>query len=84
MTPESRNGPLLGNDSVNRFVPPRGSITRISGQLRELGDSLEMENRRLSTKKKNGKKEGIRLYREDFIVCCSDIQTIMNPLPGKD
>jgi hypothetical protein len=31
--------------------------------------------------RRNGKK-GIRLYKEDFIVSCSYIETVINPLPG--
>jgi hypothetical protein len=37
----------------------------------------------LATGRRNGKK-GIRLCKEDFLVCCSDSEAVMNPLPGYD
>jgi hypothetical protein len=33
---------------------------------------------------RNNGKKGIRLCKEDFIVCCSYSETVMNPLPGYD
>jgi hypothetical protein len=29
-------------------------------------------------------KKGFGLYKEDFIVCYSDSETVTNPLPGND
>jgi hypothetical protein len=33
--------------------------------------------------RRNGKK-GVRLCKEDFIVCCSNSANVMNPLPKYD
>jgi hypothetical protein len=39
------------------------------------------ESPELAVGRRNGKK-GIRLCKEDFIVCCSGSETVINPLPG--
>jgi hypothetical protein len=60
-------------ETVFSMCPPRRYITRLTGQL-ELSSGV-------GNWRNNGKK-GIRLCKENFMMCCGYNQTVMNPLPG--
>jgi hypothetical protein len=49
--------------------------------LRQLESELRESPELAEQLRRNGKK-GIKLCKEDFILCCTDSDTVMNPLPG--
>jgi hypothetical protein len=64
-----------------------GAALRLCNEdLRQLRDRIERVSRVASwhNNRRRNNKKGIRLCKEDFIVCCSYSETVMNPLPGYD
>jgi hypothetical protein len=58
----------------------RGELSRVL-ELVVAAENGESRQLKVIEKKWN---KGIRLCKEDFIICYSDSETVINPLPGYD
>jgi hypothetical protein len=57
---------------------------KMGGKMSVGFKAVEMRSWQFVEKLKRNGKKGIKLHKEDFIVCCSDSEIVKNPLSKYD